>query len=57
MEKHMGFGTWNVKSLYMLGSRTAVARELERCKLDLVCVEEVRWDKGDAGRAGGYIFF
>jgi hypothetical protein len=33
----MRFGTWNVKSLYRPGSIMAVARELERYKLDLVC--------------------
>ena len=37
---------WNVRSLYMAGSLTAVARELARYKLDLVSVQEVRWDKG-----------
>jgi len=55
----MLFGTWNVKSLYtyMLGSLMAVARELERYKLDLVGVQEVKWDKGGAVRAGDYAFF
>jgi hypothetical protein len=38
--------TWNVRSLYRAGSLTAVARELARYKLDLVGVQEVRWDKG-----------
>jgi hypothetical protein len=52
MEKLMGFGTWNVKSHYMLGPLTAVARELESYKLDLVGVREVRLDKGGAVRAG-----
>jgi hypothetical protein len=46
----MRFGTWNVRSLY-------VARELARYKLDLVGVQEVRWDKGGTVRAGDYIFF
>ena len=32
-------------------------RELARCKLDLVGVEEVRWDKGGTVRAGDYNFF
>jgi hypothetical protein len=44
----MWFGTWNVRS----GTRTAVAREL-----DLVVVQEVRWDKEDTVRAGDYNFF
>jgi exonuclease III len=42
----MRFGTWNVRSLYMAGSLTAAARELVRYKLDLVGVQEVRWDNG-----------
>jgi len=40
----MRFSAWNVRSLYRLDSLTAVARELARCKLDLV---------GSAGRLGG----
>jgi hypothetical protein len=39
------FGTWNVSSLYRSGSLTTVGRELARCKLDLVGVQEVRWEK------------
>jgi hypothetical protein len=31
--------------------------ELARCKLDVVVVQEVRWDKGCMVRAGDYIFF
>jgi exonuclease III len=57
MEKHMRFGTWNVKTLYMIGSLSAVARELERHKLNLVGVQEVRWDKGGAVKAGDFTFF
>jgi hypothetical protein len=34
-----------------------VARELARYKLDLVGVQEVRWDKGGTVRAGDYTFF
>ena len=30
----MRFGTWNVRSLYRVGSLTAAARELARYKLD-----------------------
>ena len=49
-------GTWNVRSLYRAGWLTAAARELARCKLDLVGVQEVSWDKGGTVRAGDYIF-
>jgi hypothetical protein len=34
-----------VRSLYRPGSLMAVARELAKCKLDSVGVQEVRWDK------------
>jgi hypothetical protein len=36
-------GTWNVRSLYRVGSLMTVAKELARYKLDLVGVQEVRW--------------
>ena len=41
----------------MADSLTAVARELARYKLDLVNVQEVRWDGGGTVRAGDYNFF
>ena len=50
-------GTLNVRSLYRAGSLKAAARELARYKLDLVGVQEVRWDKGATVRAGDYNFF
>jgi hypothetical protein len=37
------FGTWNVRSLYRVGSLMTVSRELSRYRLDLVGVQEVRW--------------
>jgi hypothetical protein len=53
----MRFDTWNIKRLYRAGSLTAAARELARCKLDLVGVQGVRWDRGIAVREGDYNFF
>jgi len=50
-------GTWNVRSQYGSDSIKTVARELPRYKLDLVGVQEVRWDKGDTISAGGYNIF
>ena len=49
--------TWNVMSIYRAGSLKARARELGRYKLDVVGVQEVRWDKGGTVREGGYDFF
>jgi len=50
------FGTWNVRRLYRAGSIAAAARELARYKLDLLGVQEVRWDKEGTERAGDYSF-
>jgi exonuclease III len=51
----MRFVTWNVRSLYR--SLKAVSGELAKYKLDLVGVQEVRWDKGGTEPAGDYTFF
>ena len=53
----MRYGTWNVRSLYRAGSHTAAARELTRCKVDFVDLQEVRWGKGGIVREGDYNFF
>jgi len=45
IQREMKIGTWNVGSLYRAGSIKAAARELARYKLDVVGVQEVRWDK------------
>ena len=52
----MRFRTWNVSRPYRAGSLTAAGRELARFKLELVGVQEVRWDKGGTVRAGDYTF-
>jgi hypothetical protein len=53
----MGKGRWNVRSLYRPGSLKTVSGELAKYKLDLVGVQEVRWDKGGIEPAGNYTFF
>ena len=45
IHREMKLGTWNVRSFYRVGSLKAAARELARYKLDVVRVEDVRWDK------------
>jgi hypothetical protein len=42
----MCFGTWNVRSLYGAGSHMTVASETSKYKLNLVGVQEVKWDRG-----------
>jgi exonuclease III len=53
----MRFGTWNVRSLYRIGSLKTVARELGKYKFDLVGVQVVRWEKGGTERAVDYTFY
>jgi hypothetical protein len=53
----MRFGTRNVRSLYRAGSLRTVGEEISKYKLDLVGVQEVRWDGGGTQRAGKYTFF
>jgi exonuclease III len=53
----MRFGTWNVRSMYRAGSPRAVAEEISKYNLDLVGVQEVRWDGGGTEPAGEYTFF
>jgi hypothetical protein len=53
----MRFGTWNVRSMYRAGSLTVVAEEISEYKLDLVGVQEIRWDRGGTEPAGQYKLF
>jgi hypothetical protein len=53
----MRFGLWNVRSLYRAGSLMTVSRELAINKLDLMGVQEARWEGGDTEPAGEYTFF
>jgi exonuclease III len=53
----MRFSTWNITSHYRSVSLTASARDLETYKLDLLDVQEFRWDRGGTVRAEDYKFF
>ena len=57
IQREMKISTWNFRSLYRAGSLKVAARELARYKLDVVGVQEVRWDKGGTVRAGDFDFF
>jgi hypothetical protein len=48
----MRFGTWNVRSSYRAGSLVTVLRELSKYKLDLLGVQDVRWECGGNEPAG-----
>jgi hypothetical protein len=43
--------------VYKAGSLMTVANEISKYKLDLMAVQEVRWDRGGTEPAGEYTFF
>jgi hypothetical protein len=53
----MRFGTWIVRSIYRAGSLRTVAEDISKYKLDLVGVQEVRWNRDGTEPAGEYMFF
>jgi hypothetical protein len=53
----MRFGTCTVRSLYRVSFIMTVSRELARYKLDLVGVQEVRWEGSGTEPAEEYKFF
>jgi exonuclease III len=55
----MRFGTRNVRSIcvYTAGSLRTVVEEISKYKLDLVRVQEVKWDRDGTKPADKYTFF
>jgi exonuclease III len=53
----MRFGTWNVRSMCRAHLLKTVAEVLSKNKLDLMGVQEARWDRGDTKPPGKYTFF
>jgi hypothetical protein len=51
----MRCGPWNVRSLYRAVSLMRVTKETSQYKLDLVGVQEVKWDRGGSNKASGMI--
>jgi len=56
-ERDIRIGTWNARSLYRSGSLMTYSRELVKYKLDLMFLQEVKWDQGGTVRPGDYIFY
>jgi hypothetical protein len=53
----MRLGIWNIRSLCRIGAIKSVVEELERYKLYLVGVQEVRWEGEGYQTADNYTFF
>jgi len=55
LRKKLKVGTWNVRSLLQLGKTQIVCGELERYRLDICGLAEVRWGgRGHFTTAGGH---
>jgi hypothetical protein len=48
----MRFDMWTVRNLYRAGTLVTVLKEISKYKLDLVGVQEIRWDRGGTEPAG-----
>jgi hypothetical protein len=53
----MRFGIWNIRSWFRVGTLITVLKELFRYRLDLVGVQEVRWEVSGTAPAGEYTHF
>ena len=53
----MRFGTWNVRSLYRPGAQGLLTSELDRRRMDLVRVQEVRREGSGTFETGNYTLF
>jgi hypothetical protein len=53
----MRFALWKVRGFYRAGSLMTVSTELSKCEIDLVGVQEVRWEGVGNEPAGEYTFF
>ena len=53
----MRFGTWNVRSLYRAGELGLVTTEIDRRRMDLVRVQELRWKGSGTLESGNYTLF
>ena len=52
----MRFGTWNVRSLYRARALGLATIEIDKYRMDLVGVQEVRWE-GSGTLESGNIYF
>jgi exonuclease III len=53
----MRFGTWNVRSLCRVGAIKSVGGELEKYKLDLMGLQDVRWEGEGYQTVDNYTYY
>ena len=57
IKKDLRIGTWNVQTLYKTGALQVAVRETEKYELDILAIQEVRWEGQDSIRQGKYTFY
>ena len=57
IKKDLRIGTWNVRTLYQTGALQVAVRETEKYELDILAIQEVRWENQDSIRQGKYTFY
>ena len=57
LKMDMRFRNSNVRSLYRAGALGLVTSEMDRCRMDLVGVQEVRWEGSSTFESGNYTLF
>lgn len=50
-------GTWNVRSLFRTGALTTSLPCLERYKMDITAIQEVRWTSSGSSKSQGMTIF
>jgi len=50
-------GTWNVRTLFRSGHLTTAILELERYRLDIIAIQEVRWPREGNLKTGNWTVF
>jgi exonuclease III len=50
------FGTWNVRGLNRVGLLMTAVKEISKYKLDLVGIQEIRWDRGRPNQQANIYF-
>ena len=57
IKKNLRIGTWNVQTLYKTGALQVTVRETEKYELDILAIQEVRWEGQDSIHQGKYTFY
>lgn len=55
--KYLTTGTWNVRTFFRSGHLTTAILELERYRLDIIVIQEVKWPATGSLKTGNWTVF